>query len=105
VAETASGIRHSEPGTLVYVPHRIDGEPRQRIFYGLYSDRAERQPDMANDLRLVGDRIPYDRKPLSVSQADFAGWSAGPKAWFPRSSGASGRWTACRDRAPGDRRL
>jgi quinol monooxygenase YgiN len=40
VAETAAGIRRSEPGTLVYACHHVDGPPRQRIFYELYRDRA-----------------------------------------------------------------
>lgn len=49
VAETIVGIRASEPGTLIYVNHLVDGEPDQRIFYELYRDRAafdehERQP-------------------------------------------------------------
>ena len=49
VAETIKGIRAAEPGTLVYVSHLVDGEPRQRVFYELYRDRAafdehERQP-------------------------------------------------------------
>lgn len=49
VAETLAGIRTSEPGTLIYVNHLVEGEPDQRIFYELYRDRAafdehERQP-------------------------------------------------------------
>lgn len=48
-ARTIEGIRAAEPGTLVYVNHLVDGEPRQRVFYELYRDRAafdehERQP-------------------------------------------------------------
>jgi quinol monooxygenase YgiN len=49
VAETIVGIRASEPGTLIYVNHLVEGEPNQRIFYELYRDREafdehERQP-------------------------------------------------------------
>lgn len=49
VAETLAGIRASEPGTLVYVNHLVEGQPDQRIFYELYRDRAafdehEQQP-------------------------------------------------------------
>jgi len=49
VAETIAGIRASEPGTLIYVNHLVEGEPEQRIFYELYRDRDafdehERQP-------------------------------------------------------------
>src|SRR5260370_4268504 len=35
-AETAEGIRNSEPGTLVSAAHLVDGQPMQRIFYELY---------------------------------------------------------------------
>src|ERR1700754_5333849 len=49
VAETLVGIKASEPGTLVYVNHTVDGDPNQRIFYELYQNRAafdthEQQP-------------------------------------------------------------
>ena len=49
VSETIAGIRASEPGTLIYVNHLVEGEPNQRIFYELYRDRDafdehERQP-------------------------------------------------------------
>ncbi len=40
VSETIDRIRAQEPGTLVYVSHRVDGQPLQRIFYELYRDRA-----------------------------------------------------------------
>jgi quinol monooxygenase YgiN len=40
IARTAAEIRDREPGTLVYACHRVDGAPRQRIFYELYRDRA-----------------------------------------------------------------
>jgi quinol monooxygenase YgiN len=40
VAETLAGIRASEPGTLVYAVHTVDGQPLQRIHYELYTDRA-----------------------------------------------------------------
>jgi quinol monooxygenase YgiN len=39
-ATTTAAIRDREPGTLVYACHRVDGEPRQRVFYELYADRA-----------------------------------------------------------------
>jgi quinol monooxygenase YgiN len=39
VAETVEGIRASEPGTLVYASHLVEGQPLQRIFYELYRDR------------------------------------------------------------------
>jgi quinol monooxygenase YgiN len=40
VAETIEGIKASEPGTLVYASHRVEGQPLQRIFYELYRDEA-----------------------------------------------------------------
>jgi quinol monooxygenase YgiN len=40
VADTAAGIRAHEPGTLVYACHTVDGAPRERYFYELYSSRA-----------------------------------------------------------------
>jgi quinol monooxygenase YgiN len=40
VARTTAAIREREPGTLVYACHRVEGQPRQRIFYELYRDRV-----------------------------------------------------------------
>jgi len=40
VAKTAAGIRDHEPGTLVYACHTVQDQPRQRIFYELYQNRA-----------------------------------------------------------------
>ncbi len=34
--ETLAGIRTSEPDTLAYVVHTVDGEPDVRVFYELY---------------------------------------------------------------------
>ena len=39
VAQTVPGILAEEEGTLVYVPHRVDGEPLARLFYEVYADR------------------------------------------------------------------
>ena len=39
VAETVEGIKASEPGTLVYTAHLVEGQPLQRICYELYRDR------------------------------------------------------------------
>jgi quinol monooxygenase YgiN len=55
IARTTAAIRDREPGTLVYACHRVDGAPRQRIFYELYRDRAafdehERQEHVRNFL-------------------------------------------------------
>ena len=40
VAETVDAIEASEPGTLVYASHLVEGQPLQRICYELYWDRA-----------------------------------------------------------------
>ncbi len=39
VAGVTSGIRSMEPGTLLYLCHRVEGEPTARIFFELYRDR------------------------------------------------------------------
>jgi quinol monooxygenase YgiN len=33
-------IRQSEPGTLIYACHKVEGDADARIFYELYRDRA-----------------------------------------------------------------
>jgi quinol monooxygenase YgiN len=40
IARTTAAIRDREPGTLVYACHRVEGAPRQRIFYELYRDEG-----------------------------------------------------------------
>jgi quinol monooxygenase YgiN len=40
VATTLAGIRDHQPATLVYASHEVRGEPRVRVFYELYRDRA-----------------------------------------------------------------
>jgi len=66
VAETAAGIRQSEPGTLVYACHRVQGEPQQRIFYELYRDRAAFD---AHEQSPHTRRFLADREPLLESKA------------------------------------
>lgn len=61
VAETVSGIRDAEPGTLVYACHRVQGEPDQRLFYELYRDMGafeehERRP---HTRRFLAEREKY----------------------------------------------
>lgn len=51
-------IRAHEPGTLVYEPYAIEGEPLARLFYEVYRDRDahaehERQPHTAAFLTAV----------------------------------------------------
>jgi quinol monooxygenase YgiN len=40
MARTIPAIAAGEPGTLVYTVHAVADEPRVRIFYELYADRA-----------------------------------------------------------------
>lgn len=39
-AATVAEVQRLEPGTLLYVCHRVEGAPGERIFYELYRDRA-----------------------------------------------------------------
>jgi quinol monooxygenase YgiN len=38
--EAASGVREREYGTLIYACHSVDANPRQRVFYELYRNKA-----------------------------------------------------------------
>ena len=78
VAQTAAGIRRSEPGTVVYACHRVDGQPRQRIFYELYRDRAAFE---AHEQSPHTRRFLADREPLLESKAvDFLALADGKTA-------------------------
>ena len=62
VRQVLPGIRAEEPGTLLYVPHTVDGEPLARVFYEVYRDRAahrehEARPATAEFLRRVGGLV------------------------------------------------
>src|SRR5262245_2569115 len=68
-AQTVAKIRTSEPGTLIYNCHRVDGAPQQRIFYELYQDRAafdehERQDHVRH---FLSEREPL----LQAKEVDF----------------------------------
>lgn len=61
VEDTGHGIRTNEPGTLVYVTHRVEGAPLARVFYEVYRNRSafeehERQP---HTLRFLSEREKY----------------------------------------------
>ena len=88
VSRTAGGIREREPGTIVYACHRVDGAPRERIFYELYADRAafdehETQPHTRH---FLADREPM-LEATRVVFLDLAGGktplSAGPAPAMP----------------------
>lgn len=69
VAETAAGIRDHEPGTLTYACHTVQGQPRQRIFYELYQDRAafEAHEQTAHTRRFLAER----KALLEATEVDF----------------------------------
>lgn len=60
-AETLPKIRQSEPGTLVYAVHEVDGEPLQRVFYELYADRTafETHEEQPHVMRFLEERGQY----------------------------------------------
>ena len=69
VAETLTGIRQHEPGTLVYAVHTVEGKPLERVFYELYRDRAafdahEQQP---HTRRMLAEREQF----LASVEVDF----------------------------------
>ena len=61
VAETIEGIKAHEPGTLVYVSHKVEGQPLQRIFYELYQDEAafEAHGSAPHTRRYLAERDQY----------------------------------------------
>lgn len=60
-AEALVGIRAHEPGTLVYVNHRVPEEPRVRVFYELYADRGafEKHEEQPYVQRFLTERAQY----------------------------------------------
>ncbi|WP_433660816.1 putative quinol monooxygenase [Nocardia sp. CA-128927] len=66
VAETVKSIAESEPGTLVYATHTVEGEPLSRVFYEVYRDREafeehERQPHTRQFLSQRNDYVASHR--------------------------------------------
>lgn len=49
VAETLPQIRAKEPGTLLYVTHRVMGSPGSRVFYEFYEDEQAFQAHEATE--------------------------------------------------------
>lgn len=75
VAETADGIRDSEPGTLIYAVHTVNGQPLQRIFYELYADQAafEAHEASPHTRRYLTERDQY----LAATEVDWLTWQTG----------------------------
>jgi quinol monooxygenase YgiN len=66
-------IRANEPGTLVYEPHAVEGEPLSRVFYEVYRDREahaehERQPHTMQFLAGVRALVTTTRVELLTPQ-------------------------------------
>ena len=78
-AATVTRIRTEEPGTLLYLCHTVRDEPRARIFYEVYRDRAafeahEQQPHVKHFLAQRGE---YTEGPVRVEfldRFDGKGW-------------------------------
>jgi quinol monooxygenase YgiN len=69
VAQTASGIREREYETLIYACHTVEGQPRQRIFYELYRNRAAFEEHEAHEhvRRFLAERTAL----LESTEVDF----------------------------------
>jgi quinol monooxygenase YgiN len=72
VEATTAQIRSEEPGTLLYLCHRVQGEPTARVFYELYRDRVafhahEEQPHVKAFLE---ERERYMAQPARVEFLD-----------------------------------
>jgi quinol monooxygenase YgiN len=88
VAETATGIREREPGTLVYACHHVEGQPRQRIFYELYRNRAAFDAHEASDhtRRFLDGRTAL----LEATEVDFLRLADGKTPLTPGPAGHDG---------------
>lgn len=60
VEVTLDEIERAEPGTLLYVSHRVPGAPDVRLFYELYADR---------DAFEVHEATPHVRRFLAAREA------------------------------------
>jgi quinol monooxygenase YgiN len=69
MARTVPAIRAAEPGTLIYVCCRIDGEPDARMFMEIYADRAafERHERTPATMRFLTERTSL----IATSRVEF----------------------------------
>jgi quinol monooxygenase YgiN len=72
VEVTTARIRTDEPGTLLYLCHRVQGEPAARIFYELYRDREafEAHEDEPHVRAFLEERERYMAQPARVEFLD-----------------------------------
>lgn len=68
-AETVAEVQRCEPGTLLYLCHKVDGAPSERIFYELYRDRAafEAHEEQPHVRRFLAERARH----LDRTDVDF----------------------------------
>ncbi|MQA87726.1 MAG: antibiotic biosynthesis monooxygenase [Streptosporangiales bacterium] len=68
-AASVEQIRQREPDTLLYVVHRVEGDPVLRIFYELYRDRAafDAHEGQEHVRRFLAEREQY----LLSTEVDF----------------------------------
>lgn len=61
VETTLEGIRSDEPGTLLYLCHRVEGMPDARVFYELYRDHAafEEHENKPHVKRFLNERTQF----------------------------------------------
>jgi quinol monooxygenase YgiN len=81
VAETAPAIRDSEPDTLVYAVHQVEGAPLARIFYEVYSSREALDRHESNepvrrfltekDRYVTGVRVEHLGEPTGKGTSSF----------------------------------
>lgn len=81
VAEATARIRAEEPGTLLYLCHRVQGEPGARVFYELYrDDEAFQAHEVAQHVKdFHAQRKPMMAGPERVEfldRLDGKGWPA-----------------------------
>ena len=84
MAATVAAIRDAEPGTLVYICSRVEGDPFARVFMELYADRAaftahERAPAT---MRFLTERDAY----IAASRVELLE----PYEWKVASPGSGG---------------
>lgn len=67
-------VRSHEPGTLVYACHTVEDDPRARVFYELYADRAafDAHEQQAHTKQFLADRAPL----LDRTDVAFLGLTA-----------------------------
>ena len=61
VAATVEQIVASEPGTLIYAVHQVDGASLSRVFYELYENREafDAHENQAHTRRFLAEREQY----------------------------------------------